>query len=95
VLSSSSDPEQALDELRLPLRITSRQPFDLTLPDHVDRFNAPDGWLRRPPSNTRTIALSETTTAMASVFFEIDAAAKWRLPSPSGNWTPSEAEASR
>jgi hypothetical protein len=38
--SLSGDLEQTLDEPRLPLGITSGQPFDLTLPHHVYRFNA-------------------------------------------------------
>lgn len=45
-LSLSGDPEQRSDKLRLPLRITSCQSFDLTLPHHVYRFNAFESSLR-------------------------------------------------
>jgi hypothetical protein len=36
----SNHPERRSDEGRLPSRITCGQPFDLTLPDHVDCSNA-------------------------------------------------------
>src|SRR5215212_827984 len=38
-----------------------------------------------PSSNILTVELSETATATASVRLDTEAAATWRLPSPSGN----------
>jgi hypothetical protein len=39
-LSPGSNPEQRSDEGRLPSRVTPCSPFDLSLPQHVHRFNA-------------------------------------------------------
>ncbi len=40
------NPEQPLDELRLPHRITLMQPLDLPLAPHVHRFDALDRTIR-------------------------------------------------
>ena len=43
----SGDPEQRGDKLRLPSSIITAQPFDLTFPHHVHRFNAFECSFRR------------------------------------------------
>ena len=43
----SGDAEEARDELRLPYRVPPAQPFNLTLSQHVQRFNALERSLRR------------------------------------------------
>lgn len=55
-LSPGGDPEQALDEYRLPSRVASRYSLDLSLPHQVSRLDAfyclfrGAEALRRPPS---------------------------------------------